>query len=108
MEPELQQQQQQQFDAAVGFMLGHSYLLRSSNSLRGRRRALYGRGGAALIRGEADWIPHSWKTGDKGRDEGEREGGRASDLCGQTRCSIKIVQSVWWVRSQGSKHIQNE
>lgn len=56
---------QQRCDAGVGFMSGlisHAPII----ACGGHRSPLHGRGGAALIRGEADWIPQSWKIETRG------------------------------------------
>lgn len=65
----------------------------------GHRSPLHGRGHAALIRGEADWIPRSWKIGDKRRHEGEW----VRHLCCQTLQLIEVVVCVWWVQFQSLK-----
>lgn len=65
----------------------------------GHRSPLHGRGHAALIRGEADWIPRSWKIGDKRRDEEEW----VRHLCCQTLQLIEVVVCVWWVQFQSLK-----
>lgn len=76
---------QQRCDAGVGFMSGlisHAPII----ACGGHRSPLHGRGGAALIRGEADWIPRSWKIETRGATT-ESEWPLTSDtLSNRARC----------------------